>query len=506
MERKDVLLELIKRLLPAEKRYFRKQKSENSDFAYMRFFEFIHDRLDKNKKIDYELFDNTYRGNVLAVRKRHLRKKILESLRSYHAEKSTRMTLSNQIQDVEVLYRKGLLEQCYKTINQGNKLADKRERFNLSLEYLSWAQRLAINREFTSSLTVEHVSGLEGEILEKQQGYFEIRNFYNAVTSHKRRYGISNTEGIKKLSESVDEKFLDSSYEYKSKKEGYYYHWAMSVYHWVRSEHALAYPHSKRLLDDLTGILDAEELYDGHLEHLTSCLFNYKYPELLDTLDFLEELLLNYKQFNDFKSVELHFLYYKSSYELAVLCFMGEEVRLSKKLAAVKVLLLERQSEFAPVVQTLINTNVIQANMVLGSYGDAKTECFKLLNHPPEYFREDIVEITYVILFIILLMTGETELLASRVESALRWFRANKESYWFEIKTANLIKSNLGLSKNEQTKLCAAYIAEIIPTKIHLQDNPRYNESSVVLMWAKSVLSQRSLSEEYKVWYAGKVD
>jgi hypothetical protein len=118
MKNTDPLFELIKSLEPNEKRYFKlhvfaPKQGKNND--YLALF----DAIDKQKEWDEKKLKVLFgSGKNYSALKRYLYDTILKSLRQYWAEKTENIQILQMISSVEILMKKGLVQQAQKIIDR----------------------------------------------------------------------------------------------------------------------------------------------------------------------------------------------------------------------------------------------------------------------------------------------------------------------------------------------------------------------------------------------------
>ena len=112
---------------------------------YLKLFE----QLDHMKGYSEQLLRKQLAGEPqskqLHVAKHYLYHQILKSLRAYHLKSSIYAQLRSLMMDIEILFKKDLLMQCYKTACRAEKLARKAGDELMLLETLSWKRRVLLN-------------------------------------------------------------------------------------------------------------------------------------------------------------------------------------------------------------------------------------------------------------------------------------------------------------------------------------------------------------------------
>ncbi len=142
-----------------EKRYFKIFINKNifgSQNKYLLLFNLLHgndtiteDDLKKTvKEQDYSDKNISYDIN-------YLNKIILRSLNEFHHDKTISLKLQNHIKSVEILFYKGLYDECLKIIRKAKKLSQKNENEILMLELLNWEKKcMGYSKGFYGAMSV----------------------------------------------------------------------------------------------------------------------------------------------------------------------------------------------------------------------------------------------------------------------------------------------------------------------------------------------------------------
>lgn len=164
--KRDDLHDLIKSLASNEKRYFKlfaKQHGEESSPKYLDLF----DALEGMESYDVkELQDRIHDKRILTFlnqEKNFLKGRIMEALRAYRDGKSVDSELYGQMQEMDILYEKGLYNQCLKQLKRSKSLAKTYDRFGILIDILSLEQKLTIE------LRPQNMLGQMESIHEEQQ-------------------------------------------------------------------------------------------------------------------------------------------------------------------------------------------------------------------------------------------------------------------------------------------------------------------------------------------------
>jgi len=164
MAKQQPLFELIKSLTKAEKRHFKLFTSGSGKHSnYVKLF----DAVDKQTNYDEQLIRHQFSGQTfirqLHVTKNYLYQLILKSLSNFHNNSTVDAILREQLQAIDVLYRKELLDHCEKHINKAEKLAHQYEKNTILLEILAWKRKLLLSRNATPHIKTEVATVLQQE-------------------------------------------------------------------------------------------------------------------------------------------------------------------------------------------------------------------------------------------------------------------------------------------------------------------------------------------------------
>lgn len=145
MKTNQLLHNIIKSMTMNEKRYFKVFCSRHilgSQNSYVTLFNI----LQKMKEFDEELFkkrlkENDYSPKFISSDMNYLKKIILKSLNEFHAEKTLDIKIKNQLVSIEILFYKGLYEECLHLIGKVKRSKLVNENQYLILEIINWERK-----------------------------------------------------------------------------------------------------------------------------------------------------------------------------------------------------------------------------------------------------------------------------------------------------------------------------------------------------------------------------
>jgi tetratricopeptide (TPR) repeat protein len=196
MKPSSELFDLIRTLTKSEKRFFKLQSSlQSGDKNYVRLFDLV----EKMDEYDEDIVKKTFAGEKfikhLPSEKNHLYKLILKSLRSYYSETSIASALKQDIKNIEILYNKGLFDECTKFIERAKKIAVRYEKFYYLFELISWEKTL-LEESFENGQFGDLDSLIQEEqsVLDKLQNLTAYHVLYSKINYVFRSGGYSRTE------------------------------------------------------------------------------------------------------------------------------------------------------------------------------------------------------------------------------------------------------------------------------------------------------------------------
>ncbi|WP_396162597.1 hypothetical protein [Flavobacterium sp.] len=158
-----MIIEESKKLIDAmsmnEKRYFKIFINKNifgSQNKYLLLFNIIN----SNDIISEDVLKKTvkeqdYSDKNISYDINYLNKIILRSLNEFHHDKTISLKLQNHIKSVEILFYKGLYDECLKIIRKAKKLSQKNENEILMLELLNWEKKcMGYSKGFYGAMSV----------------------------------------------------------------------------------------------------------------------------------------------------------------------------------------------------------------------------------------------------------------------------------------------------------------------------------------------------------------
>ena len=279
MKPSSELFDLICTLTKSEKRFFKLQSSlQSGDKNYVRLFDLI----EKMESYDEELVKSTFKGEHLPSEKNHLYKLILKSLRSYYSETSIASSLKQEIKNVEILYNKGLFDECTKFIERAKKTALRYEKFYYLFELISWEKTL-LEEAFENGqfVDLDILIREEQEVLHKLQNLTAYHVLYSKINYVFRSGGYSRMEeNTRIINEIVEHPLIKGKNTALSKRAATICYYTQAFCNVAKGNTEVAlekYRKVKEILDEHTDLrADLAKRYIRTLSQIIQCLLESK--------------------------------------------------------------------------------------------------------------------------------------------------------------------------------------------------------------------------------------
>jgi len=142
-KKSNALFDLIKTLKPAEKRYFTLWASQNGS-SEKKFLQLFHAICEQEEYNESELLKSLpdIPEQQISNMKAHLYQRILQALRQYSQSHSGEIQLREMIDHVQLLFNRGLYDQCKGILRKARKRVNRVDNLELQLEILKWEKNI----------------------------------------------------------------------------------------------------------------------------------------------------------------------------------------------------------------------------------------------------------------------------------------------------------------------------------------------------------------------------
>lgn len=250
MTAQDLTFDLVKSLSMNEKRYFRvSAASAGESKNYLLVF----DALDKMETYDAKKLAQQLKGLNVSYEKNYLRKQILRSLRSFHAESGIEIILLQKLTDIQILYQKKQYKLCLAEIERGIPLAETHEKFAALYELLRWKSVVAyegllldLTRDYMKTGVKKVHEALT--LLLNFQDYEDLHDQFFYLT--KTRKGLEDNEERARFDELMKTDLLQDENKALSKRARNYFFSMNATYYLLKGDIEKSFEHSYALLQN----------------------------------------------------------------------------------------------------------------------------------------------------------------------------------------------------------------------------------------------------------------
>lgn len=446
------LFSLIKSLNMSEKRHFKIFASRHiiggDENNYVKLF----DAIDKQKKYDEQKLLQKEKFNQLSLQKNRLYEIILKSLRTYHTNLSVNTELKGIVHNVEILFTKGLYEQCEKMIAKGKKIANKYEMYLHLLELFKWEFKL-MQIQVYFERTEEELGFFFNEINDNINKYKNINEYIRLsipmFMKIKKEKEVRNQDQLLFYDEIIKHPLLDNEKRALSFEAKFHFYNCSSAYFYQKNNLEKAYFYIQKLINlfEVSPHQIAENTgkYVAVLHNqIINQSFLKKYDEAALSIQKLKGI--NTKA----EGLRNRIFFSANNLELQLYATTGE---FGKGLN----LIFEIQNELdKPNARILNKENKIVLYHAIsciyfgaGDYSKANFYINKILNNPLQNIREDLYCFSKIISLLIHYELGNLDLLRYTVKSTYRYLYKKNRLYQFETIFLHFIKERV---RNTESK------------------------------------------------------
>ncbi len=428
MKPSEDLHQLIQSMSMSEKRYFKIYSSRHI-IGHNNNYIHLFDAIDKQKEYDEEKVKKYFAGEKfikhLPSEKHYLYNLILDGLNAFHKDRTFLTRYSNILINIEILFNKGLFEQCKRLITKAKKEAYLLEKFSILYLVVRWETLIFIKDE--------DVKGLY-KSFDEELRILEVIRIQSALTRIAFNIQIEIYKG------RVNNAFLKNQEvelkkHYPPKKEvnsfwaQYYYHSAMGLIFSARKKYLQCFncykdinilmQNSKQFIVDLPHIYHTN---NNNMVNLMFVLENYdkvlpllQHQRIFTDIYRIKNQALSQKVFLNTSESELYLYYKTEEYEKGVSAIKKIEPELKK----IKL-------NFSP---SLFDLFFMMSVIFLGEqdFKSAIKWLNKILNNEKEVNIRKELQINARLLYLIVLFEKEDLFFENQYQSVKRFIANQKE-------------------------------------------------------------------------------
>ena len=418
------LQKLIHSLKQGELKLFSLNVKHNKNTEYYKTFQAVK----SGQQLQYA------NKNTYAQRKKYLYDVLLESLNK--STNSIDAIILKKLLTLETLFKRQLNELALKEANKAQKLAEKHERYGLLIQIFEWKKNIGYYLEDFTRKDYFDLSKREEEVLNEQLNYLKAKNKYMEILSLKREFGYLNPDYDRLLFS----KFSEINCKTESKRTLFYSRMTKAIYHWMLKEHEQEYQLTKMNIQSVDMVVDNVEFLIAHLEHLTSCVCNANFVELISTLQKLKE---KNKQafFGRNTIIDLKLFYYSANYEILSYAHMGDFRMLKSKVSEVESELVVWERNLSKEMLSIIYSALKMGHYYLGDTKKSKYYINGMLKGYSKNIRNDVFfDALLFNLIIVFDNMDHLDYLESNLTSTIRYLRNNNMENSFELLFASSLQ------------------------------------------------------------------
>ena len=290
---KNQLFDLVKKMTPSEKRYFRiycKIHATESEPAYLKLFVILCDMIKKKEPYSDKLLNERFYEQSDSKRidlfKSTLYKKILDSLIEFNKDTSIDFQLRSIHSKVDILNQKGLAQQALRFISNGIKIAEKYEKWYSLLAFVEMEN--AINYSLQKLNTGYDRQQL---LVEKASNLRQFKDLQSNMWKLYLERGLPSTkEELKKYEEVISSDLMADENMAKSYKAKAIFFYLLQFYYGMREDLVKTCEYGEKLIDHLEAtpsfILENSDMYLRAMINLQFAFLRLgKYEEIIKSVN-----------------------------------------------------------------------------------------------------------------------------------------------------------------------------------------------------------------------------
>jgi len=442
MKVSDDLYLLIRSMSKSEKRHFKLFTSFHAgDKKYVQLF----DAMDKLKEYDEKKLKQLFEGErfliQFSVAKNYLYKLIMKSLGMFQCGKTRSSELRDLLDQVEVLYKKGLYEQATKLLEKAKNIAIRYEKNTLLADILRWERimyRLLRNGEKLKTLPQEF-----SEVIRK------LKNTNDYQDIETQLWLLFGKKG--KVRTSTDRKEFDHLHRHKllnneslalTTESKWFYYNAQVLYYRVTGNYEKAYLPGQKLVELIESVpgMKQEEIntYVSSIGNFIIVLMELrKTDECLSTIKKLRALGAD-KSVSGYSNILPRIFTNSYVQELDLYIVTGDYANAEKIIPAIEQGLVKHQAEITQYEKMTFYYLISNTYLSTGKFRKALHWLNKVMDGAA--IRPDYQPMARMLNMIIHFELKNTDILDYVIKSTYRFLKKKEKLFKFEMILLDSIK------------------------------------------------------------------
>lgn len=436
---KESVHELIKSLTKSEKRYFKLMSSRHT-IGEENNYVILFDAIEKQVEYDEQALFLQFRGeaflNKFAITKKRLYDHILNALDLFHNNSSIEAQIYKMLHSADILYDKSLYEQSKSILRSAEKLAEKKEYFNLLLIIKSKQKRLFENTSYTeiTKHEIDQIYSTDLYLHNQSLLYDKLWNIKSQLFHLLALKGNSRSSD-----EFLDFKLIIDELAKNVKQNEWYFETHYLFYH-IYSAYYFAINDFENCLINLQTNMDYFEQNDEYIHNHSN-----KYFSILTNAIFVSEKLGKVKQaqlvfqklkalpnkIKDTTNEDLQIKLFSSisSIEIDSLIQHGDFKEAILLVSKINEGLVGYDDKIATPRKIYLSYKIAVVYLAVGDYANSLKWINKILNDKLLDQKEDVLAYTQLLNVLVHIEMKHYDLLAYLVKSTLRSLKAKNRLY-----------------------------------------------------------------------------
>lgn len=240
----------------SEKRYF-KIFSERHTIGGQNKYVLLFNALDKaptenDEQLKKVLKQKGINTDFLSADKNYLFQLLLRCLNDFHVNKTFNLSVKSQLQQIEILFHKGLYPECLKQIEKAIKQAEECENFPLIIDILMWKKKCA-GYSLGLAKAVEANNQIESYITKLENLKRMTDLYYSSNLLQSKHENLSKDAMLKEFKSILKDPLLSSEKQIMSFSAGIYFHLIYANYYYSTNQKEKEFEHLKKLIQVIDG-------------------------------------------------------------------------------------------------------------------------------------------------------------------------------------------------------------------------------------------------------------
>jgi hypothetical protein len=236
---KNTIFNIIKSLSMNEKRYFKiycKHHVLNGQNKYVLLFDLIDQQTDFNdSSIKLELKKHKFSTNNFSSDINYLTRILLKCLNEFHSEKTSDLRMKQNLITIEILFYKGLYEECLHLISKTKRIKLATENKNLLSDLLNWEKKcVGYSKGLLGAIEVNNQLDVYFDDLKEKKIitdlYYKSYNFKNIIGK------LSPENLIHEFETTIIKPLNKKQFQLKTLQSNVFYNLIYANYYKVKSD------------------------------------------------------------------------------------------------------------------------------------------------------------------------------------------------------------------------------------------------------------------------------